>query len=32
MSKGIDPEEIDMILEDEYAVPFQEGGPANGDK
>lgn len=32
MSKGIDPEEIDMILEDEYTVPFQEGGPANGDK
>lgn len=32
ISKGIDPEEIDMILEDEYTVPFQEGDPANGDK
>lgn len=32
ISKGIDPEEIDMILEDEYTVPFQEGDPANGDE
>ena len=32
ISKGIDPEEIDMILEDEYTVPSQEGDSANGDE
>lgn len=32
ISKGIDPEEIDMILEDEYTVPAIEGDPANGDE
>lgn len=32
LAKGIDPEEIDMILEDEYTVPSQEGDLPNGDE
>ena len=32
ISKGIDPEEIDMILEDEYTVPSEEGDKPNGDE
>ena len=32
LAKGIDPEEINMILEDEYTVPFQEGDLPNGDE
>ena len=32
IAKGIDPEEIDMILEDEYTVPAIEGDKPNGEE